>query len=246
MTSPLLSAVILNMGHHQRIHDMPSDERPREKMLRLGPTALSGDELLAIFLRTGTKGQSAIDLGRSLIRKYGNLSALSRLKVKRLAKEHGFGPAKACQLVAAFELGKRANLESIHKTSLASSHQIQTHITPLLTGLTTEHLYVFTLDNRMQLIRMVEISHGSSNQTIARARDIFEPVILDQADFFILAHNHPSGNASPSSADHLTTQKIQRLAQPMGVCLVDHVIVGQKLNGASSYYSFRAETDYLD
>ena len=229
-----------------RIHDLPDEERPREKMLRLGSTSLSNDELLAIFLRTGTKGQSAIDLGRALIHKYGNLSALGKLDIKRLIREHGLGPAKACQLVAAFELGKRANQEAIHKTSLASSYQIQAHITPLLTGLTTEHLYVFTLDNRMQLIRMVEISNGSSNHTIARARDIFEPVILDQADFFIIAHNHPSGNASPSSVDKIITKKTHRLAKTMDVNLLDHIIVGQKLNGANSYYSFRAETNFLD
>lgn len=233
------------MSNYMRIHDLPSDERPREKMLRLGAGALSGDELLAIFLRTGTKGKSAIEIGRTLIQKYGNLSALGALDVKLLAKEHGLGPAKACQLVAAFELGKRATREAIHKTSLSSPYEIQAHLTPLLSFLPTEHLYVLTLDTRMHLIRMVEISHGSSNQTIAHPREILEPVILDQADGFILAHNHPSGDSSPSTADEQVTKKIKRLADAMQVSLIDHIIVGKNLNGAPSYYSFLEETDYI-
>ena len=163
------------MNNHLRIHNLPDDERPREKMLRHGPSALSDSELLAIFLRTGTKGQSAIEIGRNLISKHGSLSALGALDIKGLSREHGLGLAKSCQLMAAFEMGARSAREAIKKNPLNSPYAIYQHLAPLLGHLAVEHLYVLTLDTRHHLKRMVPITSGTTNQTIAHVRDILEP-----------------------------------------------------------------------
>ncbi|MEN8694202.1 MAG: RadC family protein [Akkermansiaceae bacterium] len=231
------------MSDHLRIHDLPDDERPREKMLRHGPSALSDAELLAIFLRTGTKGQSAIEIGRNLIAKHGSLSALGSLDVKGLSREHGLGLAKSCQLMAAFEMGARSAREAIKKIPLNSPYAIYQHLAPLLGHLAVEHLYVLTLDTRHYLKRMVPITSGTTNQTVAHARDILEPVIIDRADGFIVAHNHPSGNVTPSAADDHITIRLKRLARSLDVTFVDHVIVGKSINGAQAYYSYFEESE---
>lgn len=231
------------MNHHQRIHDLPDEERPREKMLRHGSSSLSDAELLAIFLRTGTKGQSAIEIGRSLIAKHGSLSALGALDIKGLSREHGLGLAKSCQLIAAFEMGARSARERIQKTPLSCPHEVYQHLAPLLGHLPVEHLYVLTLDTRHHLKRMVPITSGTTNQTIAHVRDILEPVIIDKADAFILAHNHPSGNVTPSASDNNVTTRLKRLARSLEVAFIDHIIVGKALNGAQPYYSYAEESE---
>ncbi|MGJ8696272.1 MAG: RadC family protein [Verrucomicrobiaceae bacterium] len=233
------------MSDNLRINDLPSDERPREKMLRHGPGALSGEELLAIFLRTGTKGASAIEIGRQLIRKYGSLSTLGSLDIAQLSKEHGLGLAKSCQLLAAFELGARAVRETIHTIPLSSPKEIYTHLAPIIGNLKTETLYVLTLDTRLHLKRMVEISRGTTNQTIANTRDILSPVIIDQADAFVIAHNHPSGQPLPSGADDRFTKALLDAAKLLDVNLVDHLIIGKPVNGARPYYSYREESDLI-
>jgi DNA repair protein RadC len=233
------------MSTNIRINDLPSDERPREKMLRHGPAALSGDELLAIFLRTGTKGASAIKIGRQLIQKYGSLAALGSLDVEQLSKEHGLGLAKSCQLMAAFELGSRAVRETIYKVSLSSPQEIYQHLAPILGTQRTETLYVLTLDNRLQLKRMVEISRGTTNQTLAHPRDILQPVITDSADAFIVAHNHPSGQPLPSRSDDRFTNSLIKAAELFQVRFVDHLIIGKPVNGAQPYYSYREESELV-
>lgn len=211
-------------------------------MLRRSAAALSDAELLAIFLRTGTKGQSAIEIGRKLIAKYGSLSELGALNVKRLSGEHGIGLAKSCQLMAAFEMGARASREAIRKTPLTSPHEIYKHLAPLLSHLPVEHLYVLTLDTRLNLKRMVEVTSGTTHQTVAHVRDILEHVIVDRADAFILAHNHPSGRATPSNADDSVTTRLKRLARTLEVRFIDHIIVGKSVNGAQPYYSYAEES----
>lgn len=230
------------MNENQRIHDLPNADRPREKMLRYGPSALSDPELLAIFLRTGIKGQSAIKIGRNLLQKYGSLSGLGSLGIKHLSGEHGLGLAKSCQLLAAFEMGARAAREAIQKTPLTNPSEIYNYLAPLLGHLPVEHLYVLTLDSRYHLKRMIQISSGTTNQTVAHVRDILEPVIVDRADAFIVAHNHPSGNVAPSAANNNITTRLKRLARSLDVTFSDHIIVGKSINDAQPYYSYFEES----
>lgn len=229
------------MADSQRIQDLPRDQKPREKMAALGPTALSNEELLAIFLRTGTPGASAIDIGRQLLRKHGGLVALARLDLKELCREHGLGLAKACQLQAAFELGSRAARDGSHALVLSSSRAIYDFLSPQLAHLPTEKLFVLSLQSNGALIRLKELSSGSTNQTVASISEILRPVLIDQAVNFIIAHNHPSGNPSPSSADRTLTRNLQKAALTMNLNFLDHVVIGRPLDGAQGYYSFSEE-----
>ncbi|MGE9269068.1 MAG: RadC family protein, partial [Verrucomicrobiales bacterium] len=192
----------------QVIRDLPSDERPREKMARLGAGALSAAELLAIFLRTGTKGRSAIEIGRDLVEKHGSIGALGRLGIKELSQEHGLGLAKACQLAAAFEMGARVARETVETRALNCPERIFEYLAPLTAGLRQEVLHVLVLDSRLKLVHMEEVTRGLVNETLAHPREVLRPVILHLGHSFVLTHNHPSGDPTPSSADRRFTKQV--------------------------------------
>ncbi|YCM45866.1 DNA repair protein RadC [Verrucomicrobiaceae bacterium 227] len=226
------------MADGTRIHDLPDDQKPREKMASLGAAALSNEELLAIFLRTGTKGCSAIEIGRKLISKHGGIVPLAQLDLKQLCKEHGLGLAKACQIQAAFELGARAAREGSKNHQFTNSEAVYQFLSPQLSLQATEKLIVLSLDSSARLIRMHEITSGTSNQTLAAIREILRPVLIDQACNFILAHNHPSGSTAPSGADLDLTKRLTKSAREMEIDLLDHVIIGRPLDGSCGFYSF--------
>jgi DNA repair protein RadC len=229
------------MAENTRIHDLPPDQKPREKMAALGAGALSNEELLAIFLRTGTKGASAIEIGRQLIRKHGGLVALARLDLKELCKEHGLGLAKACQLQAAFELGTRAARDGSSTVSLLTSSDLYHFLSPQLAHLAIEKLFVLSMHANGRLIKMRELSSGSSNQTVASISEILRPVIIDQAPNFAIAHNHPSGDTTPSGPDKALTKALAKAAHTMGLSFVEHLIIGRPTDGTLGYYSFAEE-----
>ncbi len=227
------------MPEHTRINDLPQDERPREKMQRLGASALSAAELLAIFLRTGTQGASAIDIGRDLIAKHQNLSSLGRLKIDDLKNEHGLGLAKACQLAAAFELGLRASRENLQNTPLDTPKRIEQYFSSQLQYRNTEVLMVATLTSKFHLRRVIEISHGTADGTLSFVRDVIRPALIDQAPAFLVIHNHPSGDPTPSTADQHFTKRLNEAADLFHLTLADHVIIGRSNHGHKGYYSFR-------
>ena len=189
-----------------RIQDMPYDQRPREKLAALGPAALDNAELMALFIATGMKGRSAIEIGRELIAKYGSMAALGGLPVAELSKIKGLGLAKASKLAAAFELGTRVAREQLRDVSLETPELSHNVVGPQL-----RHL----------------------------SQEILRPVITRGAYGFILIHNHPSGDPSPSRADELITRRIVEAAKLMQVCFLDHVIIGRPSPGRAAYYSFR-------
>lgn len=223
----------------RRIHDLPEDERPREKLLKHGPAALTDAELLALFFRTGTRGLSAIDLGRKLLEKYGSLTQLGRQHPKQLQMQKGLGPAKALDLLAAYELGRRLARESWTREPLDTPEAVCALIGPEMRAETHEVLKVVLLSNRMTLIAVEEISRGGVAETIAHPRDIMRHVMLHNATSFILVHNHPSGNPAPSGADFAVTRKVREAAQIMQVNFADHLIIGVPSEGCPGYYSFR-------
>lgn len=229
----------------QRIHDMPAEDRPREKMQRHGPGALSDAELLALFFRTGMQGLSAIDIGRMLLKKYGSLTALSRQKISEIQKQKGLGPAKAMDLAAAFELGKRlAHQEASHQR-IDNPEAICNLLGPELRAEPLEVLKMVLLTTRGTLLGMEEISRGGLTETIAHPREILRAAILHSAFGFILVHNHPSGDPTPSAADLTMTRKIREAAQLMQINFFDHVIIGRPSPGRpSGFHSFR-ETGML-
>ena len=223
-----------------RICDMPSDRRPREKLAALGPAALDNAELMALFISTGQKGRSAIDIGRDLIKKYGSMGALGGVPVSELCKEKGLGLAKASKLAAAFELGTRVAREQMHDIPLDTPELIYDFFAPQLRHLSQEQVVVATLNSRLRHIGTTVISIGTVSETSAHPREILRPVITRGAFGFVLVHNHPSGDPSPSRADEMVTRRLLEAAAVMQETFLDHVIIGRQSPGRLAYYSFRS------
>jgi DNA repair protein RadC len=222
-----------------RIQDLPSDQRPREKLSRLGPAALDNAELMALFISTGTKGRSAIEIGRDLIMKYGSMSALGALPVGELAKERGLGLAKASKLAAAFELGIRVAREQVRDIPLDTPERIHDFFGPQVRHLAQEQVWVAVLDTRLRHIGTTMISMGTVSESTAHPREVLRPVITRGAYGFILIHNHPSGDPSPSRADEVVTRSLLEASNLMQVKFLDHVIIGRPSPGRMPYFSFR-------
>lgn len=222
-----------------RIRELPNEELPREKLLKNGPGFLSNVELLALLLRTGDSKRDVLELARHLISENGGLVKLSRLQAQELQQISGIGPAKSCELAAIFELGRRALHEEFEKTKIDSPevvHQLMAH---QMSSLRQESLRVLLLNTRHHLIRIENISTGSVNESIADPREIFRPAFIHNATSFIMVHNHPSGDPSPSESDRKLTKRINEVAAIMGVRLLDHVIIGQQSAEHPAYFSFK-------
>jgi len=222
-----------------RIQDMPTGDRPREKLSRLGPSALDNAELMALFISTGTKGRSAITIGRDLLKKYGSMGALGALPVNELAKEKGLGMAKASKLAAAFELGARVAREQIDQESLDEPEIIHRFFAPQIAHLPHEQVMVAVLDTRNRHLGTTVISIGTVNESSAHPREILRPVITRAGNGFLLVHNHPSGDPTPSRADEIVTRRVAEAADLMQVSFLDHVIIGKPSPGRKPYFSFR-------
>jgi DNA repair protein RadC len=224
---------------NSRIKDLAIEDRPREKMQRFGVKNLTDEELMALFLRTGVVGKSAIQIGRELIQEYGSLARLGQLDVKQLAKFHGLGPAKATQLLAAFELGSRVASQELIHVELNQPSQIYQYFSPQMSHLANEKLLVVLLNTKLQFDGQQEISTGNVNQTLACVRDILKPVITRGSYAFLLIHNHPSGDPRPSNADTQITQQVRDASSLMQVRFIDHIILGRPSAGSCGYYSFK-------
>lgn len=219
------------------IRDMPQEMRPREKMLRLGAGALNDAELLALFLATGVKGRSAIEIGRDLIRKFGSLSALGGMPVGELAKERGVGVAKSSKLAAAFELGVRVARERVVTAVLDTPESIHSFFGPQMAHLPQEQVVVAMVDARLRHMGSAVVSVGTVSESSAHPREVLRPVITRGAYGFVLIHNHPSGDPSPSKADEVVTRRIADSAELLQVRLLDHIIIGR--SASAPYFSFR-------
>ena len=221
------------------IHDLPPEDRPREKLTTLGAAALADAELLAIILRVGVKGTSAVELGRQLIARYGSLAALARCRVEELAAIHGMGPAKAVQLAAAFGLASRLAREKLTRQRIDSPELIYELLGAEMRLLVKESLRVVLLDTKHYLIRVEEVSLGSLNESVAHPREILQPVLIHSAFAFILVHNHPSGDPEPSDADRRLTTRLVEATRLMQLKMYDHVIIGSSANQRHPWFSFK-------
>lgn len=222
-----------------KIPDLPENERPRERFARLGASAVSDAELLAIFLRTGVTGSSAIEVGRHLLKKYGSLSELGGLSVGELSQEHGLGPAKSAQLLAAFELGARCANEKMSRVPMNSADAIYQSMAPRLAHEKKEHVVIILLDSKLRATRTIELSEGNADTALCEPRDVLHHVLINQAAAFVLVHNHPSGDPGPSRQDLVLTKKIREASEVMRLRFVDHMIIGRPSHDhASPYYSF--------
>lgn len=209
------------------ITDWPQGERPRERLLALGAGALSDAELLAIFLRVGIKGKSAVDLARELLDRFdGQLSTLAATSPQALAKLPGLGPAKATQLAAVLELARRSLKEPLHcRDLLGSPGAVRDWLRLRLAALPYEVFGALWLDSQNRLIEYDELFRGTLNQTSVFPREVVKQALARNAAAAILVHNHPSGAAEPSHADELLTQALKQALQLVEVKVVDHFIV---------------------
>ena len=222
-----------------RIQELPEDERPREKLAAHGAAALADSELIAILLRTGMKGYSAIDIARRLLVRFENIGGIARASVREIATVKGVGPTKAVQLAAAFGLAGRLARETLARTPMNRPELIYDLLGAEMRQLGKEEVKVVLLDTRLCLLRVDDISVGSLAECIAHPRDIFRSVIEHNAYGFILVHNHPSGDPTPSDADRRLTIRLAEAARILQVTFCDHVILGIPSPGRSPYFSFK-------
>lgn len=223
-----------------RIRELPSNDRPREKLLARGAGSLTDAELIAIFLRTGTRGKSAIALAGELLQNKGSLGALSKCSPAELARSGlGIGPAKAAHLAAACELGKRLARGGEERPVLDSAEVIFSTFAPEFQAMDREVVKAVLLDTKLRLIRLEPIALGSLNECVAHPREIFRPAIVHSAYAVILIHNHPSGDPAPSQADYRLTRQLREAAALLQIQLLDHLIIGTPAGGRNPYFSFR-------
>lgn len=209
------------------ITDWPEGERPRERLLALGPQALSDAELLAIYLRVGVRGKSAVDLGRELLQRFdGHLNLLIDASLDELASVSGIGMAKAAQLKASFELARRAlGQEMSRRDTFASPSQVRDWLRLKLATRQNEVFMALWLDAQNQLLKAEELFCGTLTQTSVYPREVVKSALSNNAAAVILAHNHPSGLAEPSQADQTLTLTLKSALAMVDVKLLDHFIV---------------------
>ncbi len=209
------------------ITDWPTGERPRERLLSHGPEALSDAELLAIYLRVGVRGKSAVDLARDLLRRFdGQLNRLAEASLKELASVSGIGLAKAAQLKASFELARRAlNQEMSNRDHFSAPGQVRDWLRLKLAARPHEVFMALWLDAQNRLLKAEELFTGTLTATSVYPREVVKAALGHNAAAVILAHNHPSGLAEPSSADELLTRSLKDALAMVDVRLLDHFIV---------------------
>lgn len=219
------------------ITNWAKDDRPREKLLKLGPGALSDAELIAILIHSGSRTESAVDLSRRILNDMNNdLNILAGKSVRELMKYKGIGEAKAISIAAAMELVNRKRFEKKPKRKITSSRDVYEEMYPNLEDKSQEEFWVILLDRKNTIIDKKPISKGGVNATVVDPRVIFKLALEVLASSLILVHNHPSGNTNPSEMDVSITNKIKNGALLMDMSLLDHIIFA-----GSEYYSFADE-----
>lgn len=217
-----------------KIKDLPDEEKPREKAILQGVENLTIPELMAIIIKTGTKEESAKDLGVRLYNEIGCAEGLRNLRLASLTRLKGIGKTKAISLMAAVELGKRINVNNI--ISLKKIHEtkdVYFYYGSSFLFEEQEKLLALFLNSKNEVLKEKIIFMGTANQSIVHPRDIFKEAILNNAIKIIIVHNHPSGNVSPSLEDKKFTQKLKDAGELLSIPLLDHIIIGK-----NTYFSF--------
>jgi len=226
--------------------DQPLSERPRERLLAKGSDALSPAELVAVLLRTGLKGTNVVEIGKEVVRKYGSLTSLARASMDDLQSIKGIGPDKAATLMAAFALAKKMAEEMRSGEPLLDNPEA-------IAGLFREHsrlngvetFQVVLLNTRRRLIRVETISQGTLDTILVHPREVFKSAISANAAAIVLAHNHPSGDPTPSEADIKVTRDLIRAGQLLKIEVLDHVIIGRSTNERPKDYVSLRELGYF-
>jgi DNA repair protein RadC len=212
-----------------RIMDLEETQRPRERLETLGAGALSEAELIAILLRVGVQGENAVQVGQRLLIAFGGLIGLHKASFGEVCDQHGIGPAKAAQLKAAIELGRRLRVEDRGEgpRTVSSPRDAAEVVMYEMSGLTHEELWVLTLDTRNRLISVEHLYKGSLNSSSVRVGELFRPAIQRSAASIIVAHNHPSGDPAPSTEDIVLTRAVVQAGKLLDIDVLDHVVIGK-------------------
>ena len=224
------------MSEKLSINEWAEEDRPREKMERLGAENLSNAELLAILIGSGSSKESAVDLMKRVMNDCNNnLNTLGKLSLNDLEKYNGLGPAKSITILAACELGKRRQREEVEKkTSLNCASDIYEYMHPKMQDLDVEEAWIILMNQNYKLIKAIRISHGGISETAVDIRIIMKEAILRNATVLALIHNHPSNNPNPSRQDDRLTERVMKACDIMRIYFLDHVIVTDGV-----YYSYR-------
>ena len=229
-----------------RIKDLPNRERPRERLAELGPDALSDAELIAILLRTGLQGKSAVDVGAELVQQFGTLSALAQATLEELQSIKGIGRDKAIALQSAFTLARRMAAEIREAAPvLDTPDSVADFLREECRTYEVEHFYAILVNTRHRLIRKVHLTNGTLDAAIVHPRDVFRHAVAANASAVILVHNHPSGDPTPSKADITVTRDLVRAGQLLKIEVLDHVILGQRTTDRARDYFSLKEHGYI-
>lgn len=210
-----------------RIRDLDTSERPRERLEQKGADVLTNAELLAILLRVGVQGENAVQVGQRLLDTFGQLQGLRKVQFEDMKNQHGLGPAKAAQIVAAIELARRFSLySSDDRPAIHSPEDAATLVRFEMSALDHEELWVMVLDTRNRVISIEHKYKGSLNSSMVRIGELFKPAIQRNGASIILFHNHPSGDPSPSPEDIALTRGVVQAGKLMDIDVLDHLVIG--------------------
>ncbi len=210
------------------VHDLPKPERPRERLKQFGPEALSAQELLALIIGRGVSKKSVMTIAQELLIKFGNIKAISEATIEEVSQIKGIGFAKAVQIKACFELGKRKDLEpELKDFDIKEPQSIVKAIRASIKDKAKEHFKLILLNARNKILGISTISIGSLNASIVHPREVFKDAIVNNAYSIVLVHNHPSGDAEPSENDIKMTKKLVESGKILGIEVIDHVIIGK-------------------
>lgn len=229
-----------------KIKDLPNSDRPRERMAEHGPEALRNADLIAILLRTGLQGRSAIQVAEELVSRFGSLGRLAVASLDELCETKGVGRDKAVTLKAAFTLAQRMARE-LHGESpmLDEPEKVADLLREEMRDYEVEEFHVLLLNTRRRLIRKEMVSKGTLDSTVVHPRDVFKAAIAANASALILVHNHPSGDPQPSEADVRITRDLIRSGQLLKIDVLDHVILGRRAEGRDRDYASLRELGYF-
>jgi len=210
------------------IHDLPKPERPRERLQKFGPEALSAQELLALVIGRGIPRKSVMSIAQELLAKFGNVKAISQATIEELSQIKGIGLAKAAQIKACFELGKREDLEpEVKDFDVKNPEGVVKAIRASIKDKAKEHFKLILLNPRNKIIGISTISIGTLNASLVHPREVFKDAIMHSAASVVLAHNHPSGDPEPSEDDIKITKRLIEAGKILGVEVIDHIIIAK-------------------
>jgi DNA repair protein RadC len=210
------------------VRDLPRQERPRERLQKFGPEALSAQELLALVIGRGIPKKSVMNIAQELLVKFGNIKAIGQASIEELSQIKGIGLAKAAQIKACFELGKREDLEPEPKDfNIKNPESVVKAIRSSIKDKAKEHFKLILLNPRNKIIGISTISIGTLNASLVHPREVFKDAIVHSAASVVLAHNHPSGDPEPSEDDIKITNKLVESGKILGIEVIDHIVIGK-------------------